>query len=133
MNNTICVIDGETLSVRSIPEWPEYAVTETGDVVSLTRHVWGKSGLRTHAARVLRPFPVGKSLEYLGVVLCRNGTIQRKRVHRLVAEAFFGPCPDGCDVDHINHVTTDNRLENLRYLPVAVNRGSRKRNSKDEQ
>jgi hypothetical protein len=133
MNDTSVVIDGHTIPVRIIPGWLEYAVTSEGDVVSLTRHVMGKTGLRSHSARILRSFPVGKSREYLGVVLCRHGRIFRHRVHRLVAEAFFGPCPDGCDVDHINFITTDNRVENLRYLPAAVNRGSRKGNSRNDR
>lgn len=36
-----------------------------------------------------------------------------KSVHRLVWETFVGPIPEGYDVHHINHIRTDNRLENL--------------------
>ena len=43
------------------------------------------------------------------------------RVHRLVMEAFVGPCPDGLVVDHINGIRHDNRLENLRYVTQAEN------------
>lgn len=38
-----------------------------------------------------------------------------KHVHRLVLEAFVGPCPvenEGC---HYNGIKTDNRIENLRW------------------
>lgn len=41
--------------------------------------------------------------------------------HQLVATAFIGPTPSGYVVDHINKRTTDNRVENLRYLPVSEN------------
>ena len=38
-----------------------------------------------------------------------------KSVHRLVAEAFHGECPEGHEVCHVNHLRDDNRPENLRY------------------
>jgi hypothetical protein len=42
-------------------------------------------------------------------------------VHRLVAAAFIGPCPEGKEVDHKNNIRTDNRLENLQYLTGSEN------------
>lgn len=36
-------------------------------------------------------------------------------VHRMVAAAFIGPCPDGMEVCHNNGDPSDNRLTNLRY------------------
>lgn len=42
-------------------------------------------------------------------------------VHRAIAEAWHGPCPDGKEVDHINSVRDDNRPENLRYLTRQEN------------
>lgn len=36
-------------------------------------------------------------------------------VHRLVLEAFVGPCPDGMEACHNNGVQDDNRVENLRW------------------
>jgi hypothetical protein len=42
-------------------------------------------------------------------------------VHRLVLEAFIGPCPPGHEVNHKNGNKADNRLVNLEYLTPPAN------------
>lgn len=42
-------------------------------------------------------------------------------VHVLVAEAFFGPPPEGHEVNHKNGDKADNRLENLEYVTKQEN------------
>ena len=42
-------------------------------------------------------------------------------VHRLVYETFVGPIPEGMQVNHINEVKTDNRLENLNLMTPKEN------------
>lgn len=72
---------------------------------------------------------------YRSVLLGRR---KRKYVHQLVLLAFVGPPPDGYNVDHINGIRDDNRLKNLRYLPIkqnsaqggSKNQGQRHGNSK---
>jgi hypothetical protein len=60
---------------------------------------------------------------YRTVVVGRNdrGAPQTRSVHRLVAEAFFGPCPAGLEVCHNNGEKADNRVENLRYDTRSAN------------
>ena len=36
-------------------------------------------------------------------------------VHRLILEAFHGPCPDGMESCHNNGIRSDNRVINLRW------------------
>ena len=42
-------------------------------------------------------------------------------VHRIVWEMHNGPIPEGMEIDHINHIKTDNRIENLRVVDRAKN------------
>jgi len=62
---------------------------------------------------------------YPNVGLCRGAPTPRLtvKVHRLVALAFLGAPPDNApEVDHIDHVRTNNRIENLRWASVELNR-----------
>lgn len=59
--------------------------------------------------------------------LTKNGYVrvringQLLMAHRLIWEMFNGPIPEGFEIDHINHVRTDNRIENLRLVTHADN------------
>ena len=93
-----------------------YDVSDLGRVRSLDR-----LDARGHARRemVLKPRTSNKR-HY--VVLYTNGVRRRNsKVHRLVLEAFMGPCPDGLEGCHLNDDPTDNRLENLRWDTQSAN------------
>lgn len=65
------------------------------------------------------------------LILCKLGsrdgynTIHAKlkyvSVHRMVWETFVGKIPDGYEIDHINTIRDDNRLENLRCVTPKEN------------
>jgi hypothetical protein len=65
--------------------------------------------------------PQRDSRGYLVVCLSRNGVHRRFRVHRLVALAFLGLPPKGCEVNHKNGVRDDNRVENLEWASHSKN------------
>lgn len=50
-----------------------------------------------------------------------NTKIGLKRVHRIIWETFKGEIPDGYEIDHINTIRDDNRLENLRLVTHKEN------------
>lgn len=50
-----------------------------------------------------------------------QGREQHVNFHRLVALAFFGACPDGMVVDHVDCDRDNNRVDNLRYITAAEN------------
>jgi hypothetical protein len=52
---------------------------------------------------------------YMQLNLSGAPTRRIRHVHRLVLEAFVGPCPPGMEGCHANGIRSDNRLNNLRW------------------
>ena len=51
-----------------------------------------------------------------------DGTASRKRrIHRLVCEAFHGPCPSGHECGHLNGTKLDNSATNLAWVTRREN------------
>ena len=90
-----------------------YEVSDLGNVRNTNYNRTGKS-------KVLKQNRDGKG-NYLMVSLCIDGIVKRYSVHRLVWEAFNGEIPEGMEVNHINEITTDNRLDNLNLLTHCQN------------
>lgn len=58
----------------------------------------------------------GPKLDYRFVFIRLDGSKPKAyMIHRLVLEAFVGPCPRGHEACHNNGNPADNRLENLRW------------------
>lgn len=60
--------------------------------------------------RLLKP-----SRQQRGHMLVHLGTSAQRYVHRLVLDAFVGPCPKGMECRHLNGDPADNRLGNLAW------------------
>jgi hypothetical protein len=97
--------------------WPNcgaspYEVSDRGRVRSLSRYI--RNPPQLCGGRVLKPTP--NKTGHLQIALSGPGGGRRThRVHRLVLEAFVGPCPPGLMGCHGNGNPADNRLENLRW------------------
>jgi hypothetical protein len=68
--------------------------------------------------RVLKP---GIRCGYPSVSLCKHNKGKNKLIHRLVAEAFILNPEDKPQVNHINGIKYDNRLDNLEWNTRSEN------------
>jgi len=83
-----------------------YMVSNWGRVKVLPRYHYKRES-------ILNP-KIGKS-GYLSVCLSKNKKTKMFYVHRLVLEAFVGPCPLGMESRHLDNNQNNNKLENLKY------------------
>lgn len=94
---------------RDVPGFEGYRVGADGSVWSCrTTH-----GIKPGVWKRLRPRTSKQG--QLCVALALKGKMVPRRVHRLVLEAFVGPCPEGMEACHNNGDMTDNRPSNLRW------------------
>jgi hypothetical protein len=103
-----------------------YQVSNLGRVRSVTRVVEGFKGSHyTLHGRVLKPVQTSASNRYL-VVCLSHGKLQcNASIHRLVLEAFHGPCPKGMQCCHLDGDPQNNRVDNLRWGTPKANAGDR--------
>ena len=105
---------------KDIPNYEGYQVSNLGRVKSLKRFRKGENDcLVSVKERILKPQT--NYIGYYQVDLCKQSIVKCYYVHRLVYEAFNGPIPEGLQVNHINEIKTDNRLENLNLLTPKEN------------
>lgn len=77
--------------------------------------------VRNRWGRILRGSVTEKGYHRVTVRVGGVGEYRSKRVHRLVLEAFAGPCPPGMETRHLNGNPGDNRLANLEWATPAEN------------
>lgn len=58
---------------------------------------------------------------YMQTRFTRDGKAKSCLVHRVVAEAFLGPCPEGKEVNHKDGDRKNNKIDNLEYLTRSEN------------
>ena len=102
---------------RELPSNPSYEISSTGLVRQKSRMVFNRGRYYLKPGGIVKEHRDDDG--YCFVVLALKGRMQKKFVHRLVAEAFIGPCPEAMTVDHINRVRNDNSIENLRYATAS--------------
>lgn len=97
---------------KNIKGYSNYMVSNMGRVKNLNYNHTGREKILKSSV---------DKIGYMYVGLCKNGKVKYFKVHRLVAEAFYGEIPKGMQVNHINEIKTDNRLENLNLMTPKEN------------
>lgn len=99
---------------KTIDEYPNYQVSNMGNVKSLNYNHTGKEKILKQCKN---------SRGYLNVTLVNKDGKKNYLVHRLVAIAFIPNSKPKLkkQIDHINTDKTDNRVENLRWATAMEN------------
>lgn len=92
-----------------------YEVSDQGRVRSVSREVvYSNGGVRWHSGRIIKT--KRQTTGHLRVCLYRDTRSRFIFVHRLVLEAFVGPCPVGMEGCHYpDRDPANNALSNLRW------------------
>ncbi|CAL6048159.1 HNH_endonuclease [Hexamita inflata] len=103
--------EGVEIIYKFVPNYPNYLISNYGQLINIKTEQQiglGKNGRNYFKASLLNEF--GRKNYY---------------VHQLVALSFIGPCEKEFEIDHINHIRTDNRVSNLRYVSKSNNQKNR--------
>lgn len=101
---------------RDVPGFPGYQIGSDGTLWKTNK------GERKQLQGSVEHTPY--NVKYRAFFLYRSGKQATIRAHKLVAMAFFGECPKGHEIRHIDGDGLNNRLTNLAY-------GTRSENMRD--
>lgn len=97
--------------IKKIKDFPNYFITSNGDVYSSQKGYMKK----------MSPFKDSQKRYMMIKIKHKNGKYYHKLIHRLVAEAFIENKNNYPEVDHINDICDDNRVENLQWCTRKQN------------
>ncbi len=100
--------------MKPIPRCEGYYADDNGFVYSERKYQWRDRGLR-------RIGTTCKDHGYYVTIVVEDGKKKPRKVHQLVARAYYGERPAGLQTRHLNGNALDNRPENLCYGTAAEN------------
>ena len=108
-----------------------YEVSDQGRVKSLEKKVVYKDGrVRTQPERIRDP-KFGSNWRPSLKMVHPDKPDRSLQIHRMVLEAFVGPCPEGMETLHYDDNPENNSLENLRWGTRSENQIDRVRNGRN--
>lgn len=106
---------------RDVKDFHGYQVSNFGRVRSIDRTIVAGGQKREVVGLILKTIKDKDGYDTVSFKMYDGDRGHKKRVHRLVAEAFIdNPNSYPC-VDHINGIRDDNRVENLRWCTAKMN------------
>jgi len=104
------------------------------DIPSCKNHYQASSFGRIRSIKTTKKIlSLDYSCKYPRVDISINGKRQKKRVHGLVTEAFYGKRPEGQEVRHLDDIPLNNHIRNLAYGTHKENGADLKRNGKSSK
>jgi hypothetical protein len=100
---------------KVIIEFPDYVISSSGRVKRLIKG----QGSRARPNLILKGYINGAGRRQ--VELWEKSNRKKLLVHKLVMEAFIGPCPVGMEINHLDRNPLNNFLSNLEYCTPKQN------------
>ena len=106
-----------------------YEVSNFGRVRSLDRVITRKDGSKQFCKGIIMKQTPDKD-GYLKLALSKQRKRHSKIVHRLVGEAFISDYSDNLQINHIDEVKTNNKVDNLECVTSLENNNHGTRNKR---
>ena len=98
---------------KRIPNFSRYEASNLGRLRSTNYKNSGKT-------KVLKP-AIAKDGYYQTMLQNDEGKYKSWKVHKFITLAFYGPPPEGLEVNHIDGVKSNNNIDNLEYCTHQEN------------
>lgn len=100
---------------KPVKDFPDYLISNHGRVRSITARKGSRANINGGLIKAHVGYQAKNTPACLKVSLRKDKKTFHTRVHRMVLEAFVGPCPEGLEGCHNDGDFTNNHVSNLRW------------------